>query len=264
MVIFIIGNVLCARAYNYGLLMVARVVTALFHGAFFGIGALVADGLVPPYRRSSAVVLMFTALTLANVLRVPRRHLAGVIFGWRETFWCVSLLSSAPLLALLLSLPAQRNDVQFGAGDGALRNGRMLLSLLITVFSAAAMLTLFSYIAPLLLQVTHISDRGVSWTLFLIGTGLTVGNLLGERLADWRVSVALMLNFALIALFSVLFRWTSGTLWKVEITLFSWAMATILYRTGATVQYRSPQRPQCWPLESNRCRGVSACLYRRH
>lgn len=95
-----------------------------------------------------------------------------------------------------------------------------------TVFFAAAMFTLFSYIAPLLLQVTHISDRGVSWRLFLIGAGLTVGNLLGGRLADWRVSVALMLSFALIAFFSVLFRWTSGTLWPEEITLFFWAMAT--------------------------------------
>lgn len=100
------------------------------------------------------------------------------------------------------------------------------LSLLMTVFFAAAMFTLFSYIAPLLLQVTHISDRGVSWMLFLIGAGLTVGNLLGGRLANWRVSVALILSFALIALFSVLFRWTRGTLWPAEITLFFWAMAT--------------------------------------
>ncbi|MEN3258217.1 MFS transporter [Sodalis endosymbiont of Spalangia cameroni] len=228
MVIFIIGNVLCALAYSYGLLMIARVVTALCHGAFFGIGAVVAAGLVPANRGASAVALMFTGLTLANVLGVPAGTWLGQLFGWRATFWCVSLLGAAALLALLVSLPAQRNaaPANLAREMSALRNGRLLLSLLMTVFFAAAMFTLFSYIAPLLLQVTHISDRGVSWTLFLIGAGLTVGNLLGGRLADWRVSVALILSFALIALFSVLFRWTSGTLWPAEITLFFWAMAT--------------------------------------
>lgn len=225
MVIFIIGNVLCALAYSYGLLMIARVVTALCHGAFFGIGAVVATGLVPANRGASAVALMFTGLTLANVPGVPAGTWLGQLFGWRATFWCVSLLGAA---ALLVSLPAQRNaaPANLAREMSALRNGRLLLSLLMTVFFAAAMFTLSSYIAPLLLQVTHISDRGVSWTLFLIGAGLTVGNLLGGRLADWRVSVALILSFALIALFSVLFRWTNGTLWPAEITLFFWAMAT--------------------------------------
>lgn len=228
MVIFIIGNLLCAVAYDYQLLMLARVVTALCHGAFFGIGAVVAAGLVAPNRRASAVALMFTGLTLANVLGVPLGTWLGQLYGWRATFWCVSGLGVAALAALLISLPPQREaaPANLAREFAALRNGRLLLSLLMTVFFAAAMFTLFSYIAPLLLQVTGIDQRGVSWTLFLIGAGLTLGNLLGGRLADWRVAFSLLLSFSLIAVFSLLFSWTSGALWPAEVTLFFWAVAT--------------------------------------
>ncbi|WP_413737182.1 MFS transporter [Sodalis sp. RH21] len=228
MVIFIVGNAMCAWAYDYGLLMLARVVTALSHGAFFGIGAVVAAGLVPAHRRASAVALMFTGLTLANVLGVPLGTWLGQIYGWRATFWCVAGLGIVGFVALLASLPPQRDVAppDLAREFAALRNGSLLLSLLMTVCFAAAMFTLFSYIAPLLLQVTGVGDRGVSWTLFLIGGGLTLGNLIGGRLADWRVSASLMLSFALIAVFSVLFYWTSRALLPAEITLFFWALAT--------------------------------------
>lgn len=228
MVIFIIGNALCAWSYDYGLLMLARVVTALSHGAFFGIGAVVAAGLVPPQRRASAVALMFTGLTLANVLGVPIGTWLGQMYGWRATFWGVSLLGIVGFVALVASLPPQRDAAPANLARelAALRNGRLLLSLLMTVCFAAAMFTLFSYIAPLLLQVTGVSDRGVSWTLFLIGGGLTLGNLIGGRLADWRLSFSLTLSFALIAVFSLMFYWTSRALLPAEITLFFWALAT--------------------------------------
>ncbi|QWA12097.1 MFS transporter [Sodalis ligni] len=228
MVIFVVGNALCAWAYGYGLLMVARVVTALCHGAFFGIGSVVAAGLVAPNRRASAVALMFTGLTLANVLGVPIGTWLGQLYGWRATFWCVSALGVAAFIALLASLPSQQNaeSPDLAREFAALRNGSLLLSLLMTVCFAAAMFTLFSYIAPLLLQVTGVGNRGVSWTLFLIGAGLTLGNFIGGRLADWRLSASLLLSFSFIAVFSLLFSWTSHQLLPAEITLFLWALAT--------------------------------------
>ncbi|CAO97826.1 MFS transporter [Erwinia tasmaniensis] len=228
MAIFIVGNIFCALAYNYNLLMLARVVTALCHGAFFGIGAVVAASLVAPGRQASAVALMFTGLTLANVLGVPLGTWFGQMFGWRATFWGVAAIGVLAIIGLIASLPTNRNEkpIHLASEVGALNNGRLWLSLLMTVFFAAAMFALFSYIAPLLLEVTGISKRGVSWTLFLIGAGLTVGNILGGRLADWKVSFSLILCFSLIALFSLLFSWTSHSLWLAEITLFLWAMAT--------------------------------------
>lgn len=237
MIIFIIGNALCALAYSYNLLMLARVVTALCHGAFFGIGAVVAASLVAPDRQASAVALMFTGLTLANVLGVPLGTWFGQLFGWRATFWGVAIIGILAFIALIVSLPTNKDEkpVHLAREVSALANGRLWLSLLMTVCFAAAMFALFSYIAPLLLQVTGISNRGVSWTLFLIGAGLTVGNILGGKLADWKVSFSLILSFTLIAVFSLLFSWTSHALWLAEITLFLWAMATFATVPGLQI-----------------------------
>ncbi|WP_158783962.1 MFS transporter [Pantoea sp. BAV 3049] len=237
MSIFIIGNVLCALAYSYNLLMMARVITALCHGAFFGIGAVVAASLVAPGKQASAVALMFTGLTLANVLGVPLGTWFGQMFGWRATFWGVAVIGILAFISLIVSLPENKEEkpVHLASEISALGNGRLWLSLLMTVFFAAAMFALFSYIAPLLLEVTGISDKGVSWTLFLIGGGLTVGNILGGKLADWKVSFSLILSFSLIALFSLLFSWTSHALWLAEITLFLWAMATFAIVPGLQI-----------------------------
>lgn len=237
MIIFIIGNILCALAYSYNLLMAARVITALCHGAFFGIGAVVAASLVAPGKQASAVALMFTGLTLANVLGVPLGTWFGQLFGWRATFWGVSVIGVLAFIALIISLPTNRDEkpVDLASEIGALANGKLWLSLLMTVFFAAAMFALFSYIAPLLLQVTGISDKGVSWTLFLIGGGLTVGNILGGKLADKKLSLSLILSFSLIAVFSLLFSWTSHALWLAELTLFLWAMATFATVPGLQI-----------------------------
>lgn len=237
MVIFIIGNGLCALAYSYNLLMMARVVTALCHGAFFGIGAVVAASLVAPGKQASAVALMFTGLTLANVLGVPLGTWFGQLYGWRATFWGVSVIGVLAFIGLIVSLPTNRDEkpVHLASEIGALANGKLWLSLLMTVFFAAAMFALFSYIAPLLLQVTGISDKGVSWTLFLIGGGLTVGNILGGKLADRKLSLSLILSFSLIAVFSLIFSWTSHALWLAELTLFLWAMATFATVPGLQI-----------------------------
>ncbi|MCT4702763.1 MFS transporter [Enterobacteriaceae bacterium H20N1] len=227
MVIFIIGNLLCAVAISYNFLMLARIITALCHGAFFGIGAVVAASLVAPNRKASAVALMFTGLTLANVLGVPIGTWFGQMYGWRSTFWGVAAIGVIAFIALIISLPSQKDETptDLRREVSALGNGKLWLSLSMTVFFAAAMFALFSYVAPMLLQVTGITHQGVSWTLFLMGAGLTVGNILGGRLADWKVSVSLMLSFTFIAIFSLLFRWTSHGMWLAEITLFLWSMA---------------------------------------
>ncbi|QDR36458.1 MFS transporter, partial [Pseudomonas aeruginosa] len=191
--IFIVGNLLCAVAANYGLLMLARIVTALCHGAFFGIGSVVAASLVAPNRRASAVALMFTGLTLANVLGVPLGTALGQEAGWRATFWVVTLIGVVAFVGLARVLPNDREEekVDLRQEMSALKNPSLWLALGTTVLFAASMFALFTYVAPLLGEVTGVSPRGVTWTLLLIGVGLTVGNVIGGRLADWRLGTTM-------------------------------------------------------------------------
>lgn len=225
--IFILGNFLCAVAASYGMLMLARIVTALCHGAFFGIGSVVAAGLVPANRRASAVALMFTGLTLANVLGVPLGTALGQVAGWRSTFWVVTVIGVFALIGLWRVLPAGHDEeaVDLRQEAAALRSGQLWLALATTVLFSAAVFALFTYVAPLLGEVTQVSPRGVTWTLVLIGLGLTFGNILGGRLADWRLGTTLAGVFATMAVVSAALSWTSHALLPAEITLFVWAAA---------------------------------------
>ncbi|VVM54542.1 Inner membrane transport protein YdhP [Pseudomonas fluorescens] len=225
--VFIVGNLLCAVAADYNLLMFARVVTALCHGAFFGIGSVVAASLVPANRRASAVALMFTGLTLANVLGVPLGTALGQVAGWRSTFWAVTVIGVIALIGLIRYLPLQRDEetVDMRAELAALKGAGIWLSLSMTVLFSASMFALFTYVAPLLGDVTGVSPSGVTWTLLLIGLGLTLGNIIGGKLADRRLGATLIGVFVAMAVISTLFSWTSSAVIPAEITLFLWATA---------------------------------------
>ncbi|WP_411383168.1 MFS transporter [Pseudomonas sp. L7] len=225
--VFIVGNLLCAVASDYNLLMFALVVTALCHGAFFGIGSVVAASLVPANRRASAVALMFTGLTLANVLGVPLGTALGQVAGWRSTFWAVTGIGVIALIGLIRFLPLQQDaeKVDMRAELASLKGARIWLSLSMTVLFSASVFALFTYVAPLLGDVTGVSPRGVTWTLVLIGLGLTLGNIIGGKLADRRLAATLVGVFATMAVVSTLFSWTSNALVPAEITLFLWATA---------------------------------------
>ncbi|MBB6224489.1 MFS transporter [Rhizobium leguminosarum] len=228
MAFFIAGNLLCALASDYWVLMIARIVTALCHGAFFGIGSVVAAGLVAEDRKARAVALMFTGLTLANVLGVPLGTAIGQAYGWRATFGIVTVIGVVTISGLIAILPRDRQQENGSIlrEIAALRNGGLWLALSTTVFFAASMFALFTYIAPLLRDVTGVSPKGVTWTLFLIGLGLTIGNLIGGKLADWRLGATLAGVFAAIAVTSIAFSYTSRFFIPAEITLFLWALAS--------------------------------------
>ncbi|WP_047614249.1 MFS transporter [Rhizobium sp. IY2] len=228
MAFFIAGNLLCALASGYWVLMIARIVTALCHGAFFGIGSVVAAGLVAEDRKARAVALMFTGLTLANVLGVPLGTAIGQAYGWRATFGVVTVIGIVTISGLIAILPRDKHQENSSIlrEIAALRNGGLWLALSTTVFFAASMFALFTYIAPLLRDVTGVSPEGVTWTLFLIGLGLTVGNLVGGKLADWRLGATLAGVFAAIAITSIAFSYTSRFFIPAEITLFLWALAS--------------------------------------
>jgi DHA1 family inner membrane transport protein len=235
--IFIIGNVLCAVAASYGFLMFARVVTALCHGAFFGIGSVVAASLVPENRKASAVALMFTGLTLANVLGVPLGTALGQATGWPVTFWAVAVLGVLSLIGLWRVMPMRHDEekADLRAELGQLRSAGLWAALTTTMLFSAATFALFTYVAPLLEDVTHLSPHGVTWTLFLIGLGLTIGNVIGGRLADWRLGTALTGIFFTLAVVASLVRWTSPGFIPVEVNLFLWAMTSFAAVSGLQV-----------------------------
>ncbi|WP_017906093.1 MFS transporter [Pseudomonas asplenii] len=225
--IFIIGNLLCAVASGYNVLMLARIITALCHGAFFGIGSVVAANLVAPDKRASAVALMFTGLTLANVLGVPLGTALGQQAGWRSTFWAVTAIGVVALIGLIRFLPVKHDEekLDMRAELGALKGAGLWLSLSMTALFSAAVFALFTYIAPLLGEVTGVSPRGVTWTLVLMGLGLTVGNILGGKLADRNLAVTLIGVFIAMAVLATVLTWSSVLLIPAEITLFLWATA---------------------------------------
>ncbi|WP_312222911.1 MFS transporter [Rhizobium rhizoryzae] len=211
MVIFIIGNIVCAIAPSYSLMMVARMVTALAHGTFFGVGSVVATSLVAENKRASAIAVMFTGLTVANVLGVPFGTWLGQTLGWRSTFWAVSLVGIAALLVIAALLPKddQAPDVTDWRADlRAIGRLPVLLGLATTVFGYAGVFTVFTYIAPLLTQVAGLSDSAVSPILLVFGGGMIIGNILGGKLADRNLRrtltvtlIALGLSLGLMPLF---------------------------------------------------------------
>ncbi len=205
MAIFTLGNLCCALAPNYTLLLLARVITALAHGTFFGVGAVVATGLVAADRRASAISIMFTGLTMATLLGVPAGAWLGLHFGWRSTFWAVAAIGVVAMIIIAALVPAHRdNSAGIAVRDElrAIANPAVLLGLLMTVLGFAGVFTVFTYIQPILTEVTGFAASAVSPILLVFGVGLIAGNLLGGKLADRKLMPALLLT--LVVLIAVL------------------------------------------------------------
>ena len=205
MAIFTLGNLCCALAPNYTLLLLARVVTSLAHGTFFGVGSVVATSLVPADRRASAISIMFTGLTIATLLGVPAGAWLGLHFGWRSTFWAVAAIGVLAMLVIATLVPADREHGKRIAVRDELRaigQPSVLLGLLMTVLGFAGVFTVFTYIQPILTEVTGFAQGAVSPILLVFGVGLIAGNLLGGKLADRHLTRALWST--LVALIVVL------------------------------------------------------------
>jgi DHA1 family inner membrane transport protein len=194
MVVFVIGNFLCAIAPNYAVLMMARVITAFAHGAFFGIGAVVATDLVEDRKKASAIAIMFTGLTVANVLGVPFGTWLGQMFGWRATFYAVTLIGVVAFFATAFLVPRdeKHTTIDVRAEIAALVRPQVILGLGITVLGFGGVFAAFTYIAPLLTEIAGFQDSAVSPILLLFGIGLFLGNLYGGRLADRRLMTTLI------------------------------------------------------------------------
>ncbi len=238
MCLFILGNVLCAIAPNYAFLMVARVVTAFCHAAFFGIGSVVAAELVAPDKRAQAVALMFTGLTVANILGVPLGTAFGHAAGWRSTFGVVTVIGVVAAIMLWAMLP-RKIAMQSGNIFQEFRSiidTRVQLSLLTSTLASISMFSVITYIAYILLEVTGFTTQQESWVLLLFGAGITVGGLVGGKLADWKLMPVMCGVFLCIAVVLGLFSITSHYKWPTLVTMFAWGAFAFAVVPGAQIR----------------------------
>ncbi|MBN6056441.1 MFS transporter [Nonomuraea sp. RK-328] len=226
MVLFIAGNLLSALAPSYGVLMTGRVLAAFAHGAYFGVGSVVAADLVAPQKRASAIALMFTGLTLANVAGVPLGTWIGQSFDWRATFWLVvaiGVVGFAGVLALVPRRPRPEGGVLRELAT--FRSGGVWLALAMTVFGFAPVFAVITFVAPMMTDVGGFSAGAVPVVMALFGVGLVVGNLLGGRLADRAVMPAIYGSVGLLTVLAVVLALVARNqiAFMVVITLFGLA-----------------------------------------
>ncbi|MGH8876636.1 MAG: MFS transporter [Stackebrandtia sp.] len=210
--IFIAGNVVAAVAPDYGTLLTGRIASALTHGAFFGIGSVVATSLVAPERKASAIAMMFTGLTVANVAGVPLGTLIGQHFGWRSTFWVVSAVGVASLIAVGALVPRQPREPGGLRGELAVfRRGQVWLALVITALGFGAVFAAFTFLEPILTEVSGLPDIAVPAVLVVFGIGMFAGNLVGGKLADRAVMPTMYGSLAALTLILIAFTFTAGS-----------------------------------------------------
>lgn len=228
LLLFIAGNLFASQSDSYWGLMVARLITSLNHGAFFGIGSVVAASLVEKHKQAAAVAAMFMGLTLSNLIGVPFITWIGQVYGWRLAFVLISGLGVVTLMGLLMLLPTipKGNKPNIKYELKVLTRLPVVLALLTTVFGASALFALYTYIAPFLINIVHISESDVAMLLVVIGLGFTVGNYLAGKLSAKGIDRTLVMFFILLILSMILLPLVSNHLFLTIITLFIWSVAS--------------------------------------
>jgi MFS transporter, DHA1 family, inner membrane transport protein len=240
MAIFTLGNAACALAPTYGLLMAARVLTSLAHGSFFGIGSVVATGLVPNDKRASAISTMFVGLTVATLLGVPFGAWFGLLLGWRAAFWAVAAIGVVAFGVLAFFVPGDvgRDEKLVPLRDelAVIARPQVQLGLAMTVFGFAGLFTVFTYIQPILTGITGFSKGAVSPILLVFGAGLSIGNIVGGRLADRGLARALIGTLAGLVVVLVMLAPALSTM--VPTILLVGLLGAAAFATVAPLQLR--------------------------
>lgn len=226
MLLFTAGNLLAWQAPGYESLIIARIVTGLAHGVFFSIGSTIATSLVPKEKAASAIAIMFTGLTVALVTGVPLGTFIGQHFGWRETFLAVSALGVIAFIGSLLFVP---RNIQHSPPASlltqlaVLKQPRLLLVYAMTALGYGGTFTAFTFLAPILQDISGFSAGAVSLVLLVYGVSVAVGNIWGGKLADQRGPIgALKLIFALLAGVLLLLSFTASNPWLALGTVLLW------------------------------------------
>jgi len=220
--LFVLGNLASAVAPTFDLMLASRVFAALPHGAFFGIGAVVAAGLAPADRRARAMSVMFAGLTLANVAGVPASTLLGQHLGWRVTFLLVAGIGVLAMLSIAALVPKAPRPVGVSLrGElGAFRSKQVWLALAVATFGFGGTFAAYSYITPMMTGVAGFSAGTVTLLLAVFGLGLTVGNVIGGYFADRALMPSMYAFLGLLTVVLAVFSLTAHVQVLAVITIF--------------------------------------------
>ncbi|MGH3493578.1 MAG: MFS transporter [Sciscionella sp.] len=238
MALFTAGNALSALSTGFTTLLIARVITALPHGAFFGVGSVVAAGMVPKAKRATAISMMFLGLTVANILGVPAATALGQHLGWRATFAAIAAIGVVAMLALALLVPRQARSRghRLATELAAFREPQVWLALGIATFGFGGVFAAYSYIAPMLTRVAGFSQGSMTLLLAVFGLGMTVGNLIGGKLADRALMPGIYGSLAGLATVLGLFVWGAHS--KLLAPIFVFGIGAVAFIAIPAVQTR--------------------------
>ncbi|SDA61595.1 MFS transporter [Sinorhizobium sp. NFACC03] len=222
MALFVVGNTIAALSPSYELLLVARVLAAFAHGVFFSVGSTIAADLVPENRRASAIAMMFMGLTVAIVTGVPLGTYIGQLLGWRATFWAVAALGVVAFLGIAALLPNNLKKAPPASLLDQVRvlgSGRLLIVFAMTALGYGGTFVAFTFLAPILQEITGFSEQSVSLILVLYGIAIAIGNIAGGKIANSNPVKALVGMFSLQAAVLVVLTFTAGSPILAIITL---------------------------------------------
>lgn len=226
--IFILGSIWSAVSTNYEMLILSRVFTSINHGAFFGVGSIVAAGLAAPGRQAAAVATMFVGLTLANIIGVPAATSAGELLGWRAVFWGIAAIGVLQLIGVRVALPDLPGNKTANVPSElrALMQKNVLMPLLLTVMSNTAVFTVLTYIAPILQTEANASINVVTVMLLIAGVGMTLGSWLGGKFADLSVDKTIIGSLIVNVIMFSAFALFMSNIYVSGVLIFAWGAAS--------------------------------------
>lgn len=237
---FCLGQIACALAPTFASMLAFRVATAVAHGAYFGIAMVVAISLVAPEFRGRAVSVILAGLTVSNIIGVPAGAAIGGLWGWRATFWAMTLIGVLALIAIWALIPQTKAEAQqpshLGTEVRVLGRQQVWTSLLIMLALMIGQMVPFTYITPLLREVTGLDAMVIPWVLLLNGVGATLGVLIGGRLSDWKLMPSLIALLAVQSAVLVTLYLVSPYPLPMTVTIFIWG--ALNFAIGAPVQAR--------------------------
>ncbi|CAN7458779.1 MFS transporter [Rhizobium sp. LjRoot254] len=237
---FCLGQIACALAPSFATMLAFRVATAVAHGAYFGIAMVVAVSLVPQAFRGRAVSVILAGLTVSNIIGVPAGAAIGGLWGWRATFWAMALVGVLALVAIWTLIPQTKSETQHSGHLGrevrVLGRQQVWTSLILMLALMIGQMVPFTYITPLLREVTGLDAMVIPWILLLNGVGATLGVFIGGRLSDWKLMPSLIVMLAIQAAVSVTLYLVSPYPVPMAATIFVWG--ALNFAIGTPIQAR--------------------------